>query len=66
MDSSISSDLQEPVLFSGTMRRNLDPFSSYKDHRLWEVLGKVRKTYKKYPDDVEASLVGNSTYISIP
>ncbi|XP_017461230.1 PREDICTED: multidrug resistance-associated protein 1-like, partial [Rhagoletis zephyria] len=30
---------QDPVLFSGTIRSNLDPFSVYSDAQLWEALG---------------------------
>ena len=29
---------QDPVLFSGTLRINLDPFSSYNDHQVWAAL----------------------------
>ncbi|KAJ3320136.1 Multidrug resistance-associated protein 1 [Blyttiomyces sp. JEL0837] len=29
---------QEPVLFSGTVRSNLDPFSQYKDDDLWNAI----------------------------
>ncbi|PIC15235.1 hypothetical protein B9Z55_022288 [Caenorhabditis nigoni] len=29
---------QDPVLFSGTMRMNLDPFSAYSDFQVWEAL----------------------------
>jgi len=29
---------QDPVLFSGTIRRNLDPFEEHHDDRLWEAL----------------------------
>ncbi|EZA62696.1 putative multidrug resistance-associated protein, partial [Ooceraea biroi] len=32
---------QDPVLFSGTLRRNLDPFNEYTDNDLWEVLEEV-------------------------
>ncbi|KAG8235220.1 hypothetical protein J437_LFUL015912 [Ladona fulva] len=29
---------QEPVIFSGTMRKNLDPFDEYPDYILWKAL----------------------------
>ncbi|XP_045472447.1 probable multidrug resistance-associated protein lethal(2)03659 [Harmonia axyridis] len=32
---------QEPVLFSGTMRKNLDPFEEYSDEVLWNALEQV-------------------------
>lgn len=32
---------QEPVLFSGTMRYNLDPFEEFKDEKLWSALADV-------------------------
>ncbi|XP_018570688.1 probable multidrug resistance-associated protein lethal(2)03659 [Anoplophora glabripennis] len=32
---------QEPVLFSGTMRKNLDPFEEYSDEVLWRALEQV-------------------------
>jgi len=28
-------------LFSGTMRKNLDPFDEYPDHALWNALDEV-------------------------
>lgn len=33
---------QEPVLFSGTMRYNLDPFDEYSDEKLWSALDEVK------------------------
>lgn len=39
--SKISIIPQEPILFSGTMRTNLDPFNAYPDHVLWEALDEV-------------------------
>ncbi|KAI9582553.1 probable multidrug resistance-associated protein lethal(2)03659 [Glossina fuscipes] len=33
---------QEPVLFSGTMRYNLDPFHEYSDDNLWKALEEVK------------------------
>lgn len=32
---------QEPVLFSGTLRKNLDPFDEYSDSILWRALEEV-------------------------
>ncbi|XP_037952862.1 probable multidrug resistance-associated protein lethal(2)03659 [Teleopsis dalmanni] len=40
--SKISIIPQEPVLFSGTMRYNLDPFDEYSDAKLWESLEEVK------------------------
>lgn len=30
--------IQDPVLFSGTIRMNLDPFDWYSDSKVWEAL----------------------------
>ncbi|KAG5875549.1 hypothetical protein JTB14_025763 [Gonioctena quinquepunctata] len=32
---------QDPILFSGTIRSNLDPFNEFTDQELWGVLGKT-------------------------
>jgi ABC-type multidrug transport system fused ATPase/permease subunit len=29
---------QDPVIFSGTLRMNLDPFEKHTDQQLWDVL----------------------------
>lgn len=39
--SKISIIPQEPFLFSGTLRKNLDPFDDYSDHLLWQALEEV-------------------------
>lgn len=43
--SRISIIPQDPVLFSGTLRRNLDPFNDFPDKILWEALEEVRPIY---------------------
>uniref|UniRef100_W4VRR2 Putative abc transporter c family member n=1 Tax=Corethrella appendiculata TaxID=1370023 RepID=W4VRR2_9DIPT len=40
--SKISIIPQEPVLFSGTLRFNLDPFNEYTDEKIWQALQKVK------------------------
>ena len=40
--SSFSVIPQEPVLFTGSLRDNLDPFSNHSDSSLWEALQEVQ------------------------
>ncbi|CAG5933599.1 unnamed protein product, partial [Menidia menidia] len=35
---------QDPVLFTGTMRKNLDPFNQHTDEELWNALREVRNS----------------------
>lgn len=39
--SSLAIIPQEPVLFKGTIRYNLDPFNKYQDHEMWKALKDV-------------------------
>ncbi|XP_051165172.1 ATP-binding cassette subfamily C member 4-like [Leptopilina boulardi] len=39
--SNISIIPQEPLLFTGTLRSNLDPFENYSDDELWQALDEV-------------------------
>uniref|UniRef100_A0A6M2DYD7 Putative peptide exporter abc superfamily protein n=1 Tax=Xenopsylla cheopis TaxID=163159 RepID=A0A6M2DYD7_XENCH len=39
--SKVSIIPQDPVLFSGTLRRNLDPFEEYSDAAVWQALHEV-------------------------
>jgi len=43
--SKVSIIPQEPVLFSGTLRRNLDPFDEYPDWSLWNALDEASKAF---------------------
>ncbi|KAL3867292.1 hypothetical protein ACJMK2_044506 [Sinanodonta woodiana] len=57
----MSADLEnaDPVLFSGTLRKNLDPFDEYSDDQLWKVLGQVQLS-----DKVSSSQGGLSMEVS--
>merc|ERR1712172_230490 len=45
---------QDPVLFSGTLRMNLDPFDHYPDSQLWKVLELAH--LKDYANTLEKGL----------
>ncbi|KAF3781749.1 ABC transporter C family member 10 [Nymphaea thermarum] len=50
---------QEPTLFHGTVRYNLDPLQQHSDHEIWEVLGKcqLRETVQEKKDMLDALVV---------
>ncbi|KAJ3338280.1 hypothetical protein HDU83_008234 [Entophlyctis luteolus] len=52
--SSLSIIPQDPVLFSGTVRMNLDPFGKHTDHELWLAL--ESSGLKESVQDMEAGL----------
>ena len=45
---------QDPVLFSGSLRMNLDPFSSYSDQQVWAALEQAH--LKQFVTELEAGL----------
>ena len=45
---------QDPVLFSGTIRLNLDPFDAHDDKTLWDVIEKI--TLKEYVQSLPLKL----------
>lgn len=44
---------QEPVLFSATLRYNLDPFNEFKDEALWHALEEVELFLKLNRDSID-------------
>uniref|UniRef100_A0A1A9WJ69 Multidrug resistance-associated protein lethal(2)03659 n=1 Tax=Glossina brevipalpis TaxID=37001 RepID=A0A1A9WJ69_9MUSC len=65
--SKISIIPQEPVLFSGTMRYNLDPFDEYSDAKIWEALEevKLKKVVQELPSGLESKISEGGTNFSV-
>ncbi|XP_078355215.1 ATP-binding cassette sub-family C member 4-like [Oculina patagonica] len=58
---------QDPVLFEGTLKRNMDPFSQYHDQDLWTALEEVQlKTLvEDLPGQLEFKLRESGTNLSV-
>ena len=58
---------QDPVLFSGSLRKNLDPFSLYKDHDLWRALEDVQLSclVQQLPEKLEYKLKESGSNFSV-
>ncbi|VVC32375.1 ABC transporter type 1, transmembrane domain,ABC transporter-like,P-loop containing nucleoside triphosphate [Cinara cedri] len=65
--SKISIIPQEPILFSGTMRTNLDPFGEYPDHILWDALEKIelKKTIENLPGGLNTKMSESGSNFSV-
>ncbi|XP_056602458.1 ATP-binding cassette sub-family C member 12 [Triplophysa dalaica] len=65
--SKLSVIPQDPVLFIGTVRYNLDPFNNYKDEELWQALEKtyMKDTIAKLPEKLESTVVENGENFSV-
>ena len=58
---------QEPVLFSGTVRSNLDPFNEYSDQHLWSCLEKahILKDIEALPSKLDNIVTENGDNFSV-
>jgi ABC-type multidrug transport system fused ATPase/permease subunit len=58
---------QDPVLFSGTMRMNLDPFQSYSDEAIWTALelSHLKKFVRNLPGALEYLVTEGGDNLSV-
>ncbi|XP_042110929.1 ATP-binding cassette sub-family C member 4-like isoform X5 [Ovis aries] len=58
---------QEPVLFTGTMRKNLDPFNEYLEKELWNVLEEVqlKEAIQGLPGKIDTKLAESGLNLSV-
>ncbi|XP_026805619.1 probable multidrug resistance-associated protein lethal(2)03659 isoform X1 [Rhopalosiphum maidis] len=65
--SKISIIPQEPILFSGSMRKNLDPLNEYPDHALWNALEEVelKTIVEDLPDGLNSKMSEGGSNFSV-
>eukprot|EP00158_Paraphelidium_tribonemae_P009637 Partr_v1_DN28917_c0_g1_i2_m25279 putative ATP-binding cassette, sub-family C (CFTR MRP), member len=58
---------QEPVLFKGTVRSNLDPFNASTDEQIWAALDSVHlgKKIREMSDKLESTVIENGKNFSL-
>ncbi|XP_055636693.1 multidrug resistance-associated protein 1-like isoform X2 [Toxorhynchites rutilus septentrionalis] len=58
---------QDPVLFSGTLRMNIDPFGSYSDDQVWKALelSHLKNFVKGLPSGLEHDVAENGDNLSV-
>ena len=58
---------QDPFLFSGSVRYNLDPCKEYSDDRLWEVIGQVQLKHviTQLPEGLSAQVAEGGSNFSV-
>ncbi|XP_077987994.1 ATP-binding cassette sub-family C member 4-like isoform X1 [Glandiceps talaboti] len=65
--SNISIIPQDPVMFIGTLRKNLDPFTEHQDTDLWKVLEQVQlsSAIDELPGGLETEIAESGTNLSV-
>lgn len=58
---------QEPVVFSGSVRKNLDPFASYRDDQLWDALRRAELdvVFKNLPQGLDTQVHEGGSNFSV-
>ncbi|XP_070770076.1 ATP-binding cassette sub-family C member 5 [Enoplosus armatus] len=58
---------QEPVLFIGTVRTNLDPWDQYSDSQIWEALDKthIKEMVSQLPHSLHSEVTENGENFSV-
>jgi len=58
---------QDPILFRGTIRSNLDPFSDYEDVQIWNTLERInlKSVVECTPQKLEAPITENGDNFSV-